>query len=46
MVLGCLEDDRIEPALHRGASDSDEDVRRLAERALKGRREYREAGLR
>ena len=46
MVLGWLEDDRVEPALQSVADDPDEDIHRLARDALDGRKEYRQAGHR
>ena len=46
MVLGWLEDERVEPALQIATTDVDEDVRVMAERSLAGRAEYRRNGLR
>ncbi len=46
IVLGWLEDERVEPALTLALSDSDEDVRDWAKHALEGRKEARNDGLR
>lgn len=46
MVLGWLEDERVDPALIVATKDVDDDVRTIAERSVEGRAEYRRQGLR
>lgn len=46
IILGGLEDIRVEAALASALDDPDEDIRFFAQHAIDGRRIYREAGLR